>query len=543
MDEQGFLPMYMGGLGNQLFITAAGFVLSQTHKAPLYITKTQNDFNKHNVLNNDYLKLFQHFGTVLPGVTEDYLPLARAKGYRDHKPRGFDAWEPSSLSPGLILNSYYQFYPALAPFEKQIRQRLLLGLKSYRKSLKTTYDVTNAGFLHIRRGDYLKLPNFHFNQPLEYYLHCANQLNGSKLYILSDDPEWIQSQPAFQQAPFQVVDIPNELEALAFMSLCTAGAVCANSTFSWWGAFLGAYAERAPVFVPERWIGEPIVSLFPPEWAVVSEPMWKPQIIDPDTCFVSLCDAGYFPKAQRTIEELRQKGCWQGDIVLLCVDFEADKSWAEKHKVIIQTTKHISTDRLVETYKKHPLQSMADNRHLGKLYQWDKFQVFSTWFQRWKRVVFLDAGIRTLDTVQPLLDLDWKGKLLAQDDSNPYDNGLRFYKQLDMNANPTVLVDLLKEFGPEILLGRYFLNCMFVFDTALIHQVDDEDLTTAMNRWPICLCNEMGILNLYFTFKLKVWEAFPVNVGSKYLFGWNESNYKEKPTWEAFHFMKYPSTI
>ena len=58
---------------------------------------------------------------------------------------------------------------------------------------------------------------------------------------------------------------------LALMSLCKAGAICANSTFSWWGAFLGAHGVRAPVFVPERWIGgdKLPVALFPDEWHVV----------------------------------------------------------------------------------------------------------------------------------------------------------------------------------------------------------------------------------------------------------------------------------
>jgi hypothetical protein len=53
------------------------------------------------------------------------------------------------------------------------------------------------------------------------------------------------------------------------MSLCKGGAICANSSFSWWGAFLGSYSERNPVIIPKRWIknnsSDPI-DMFPSEW-------------------------------------------------------------------------------------------------------------------------------------------------------------------------------------------------------------------------------------------------------------------------------------
>jgi hypothetical protein len=53
------------------------------------------------------------------------------------------------------------------------------------------------------------------------------------------------------------------------MSLCTKAAICANSTFSWWGAYLGAYKFRNKVFVPRDWIKQTqydINLLVPEEW-------------------------------------------------------------------------------------------------------------------------------------------------------------------------------------------------------------------------------------------------------------------------------------
>lgn len=257
------------------------------------------------------------------------------------------------------------------------------------------------------------------------------------------------------------------------------------------------------------------------------------------TVFVTLCDQGYYPKARRTIEELRTRGQWNGDVVLIAVDFKPEPV---ANSLVWEVT-HVDTSNLVKQLKEHPLRRQDDNRHLGKLYQWDKFYVFHECFRRWERVVFLDAGLRVLDSVHPLLDLEWKDKFLAPDDSDPYDNGNRFHLQLDCGANPMIAYKLLDVFGESIFMERYFLNCMFVYDTQLLNRTTMQEMVDMMNAYPICMCNEMGIMNLIFAFKLRVWTAFPQRTGSKYLFGWNESNYHEKPDWRSFHFIKYSSTI
>jgi hypothetical protein len=254
------------------------------------------------------------------------------------------------------------------------------------------------------------------------------------------------------------------------------------------------------------------------------------------TVFVTLCDQGYFPKAQRTIRDLRTRGGWDGDVVLIAVDFTPDAF----DGVQIHRTSHINTDGLLASFATHPIRPMDDNRHLGKLYQWDKLQVFTPFVRAWERVVFLDAGLRVVDSVQPLLDIEWRGRFVSPDDSDPYDNGHRFRDQLDLTANPAVTDRLLTDYPRSILEGRYFLNCLFVFDTALLDRVTVGELESAMNAYPICLCNEMGIMNLVFTFKLGVWTPLPQRVNGKYVFGWCELNYRERPDWRSFHFLKYP---
>ncbi len=79
------------------------------------------------------------------------------------------------------------------------------------------------------------------------------------------------NQDVFRNLPHKVfVDEPNELKCLALMSLCEQGFICANSTFSWWGAFLGAYEKRQPVIVPADWFKGEQLQLFPKGWIILA---------------------------------------------------------------------------------------------------------------------------------------------------------------------------------------------------------------------------------------------------------------------------------
>jgi hypothetical protein len=260
------------------------------------------------------------------------------------------------------------------------------------------------------------------------------------------------------------------------------------------------------------------------------------------TVFVTLCDnSDYYRRTRLTIDELRESGGWRGDVVLIAVDFDPEPiPGVEIHRVA-----HLSLDRLLESYTSHPLISAEDDRWKTKLYQWDKLQVFTDFFRRWDRVVFLDAGIRTIASVQPLLDLEWKGRILGPDDTDHPSCGDRTFRRLvDTKANPPVLRDLLDEFSESVLDERcYLLNCMFLFDTALLDRITYQELVETMNRYPIAWCNETTIMNLVFHFRHKVWTPFPTKVGSRYFFGWSESNYRNPSAhWTDFHFLKYSIT-
>jgi hypothetical protein len=298
LQEKGIFVKFMGGLGNQMWIVAAGMAASSVHRCPLYIPQNSLENNKHNHYKNNYNEsIFRYCGELLDRPQDNDLErLLFYSGYRHHiagRQSGFAPWSLSEVGAGSILDSYYQYYPTLEPFEREIRERFLAGLEPHRQKMREKFgDCSTAAFLHIRRGDYVALSHIHYSQSMKYYKYCVDKLMAlatapERIYVFSDDVPWIQSHPYFQSRPdlFVIVDQKDELESLALMSLCMRGAICANSTFSWWGAFLGAHGKRSPVFVPEKWIRDKVYSLFPAEWTVVKEFELLHHIYEPNTAF------------------------------------------------------------------------------------------------------------------------------------------------------------------------------------------------------------------------------------------------------------------
>lgn len=266
------------------------------------------------------------------------------------------------------------------------------------------------------------------------------------------------------------------------------------------------------------------------------------------TVVVTLTDPGYTAKAKRTILDVRSRGEWTGDLVLITVGFDMPKNWMDFHRVTPFRVEHLDTSTLLQKYREDPIRPTCDNREFGKLTQWDKFYVFHDWFKQWDRVIFLDAGLRVVDRIQHLVDLPCDGVLMAPDDAAPYDTEKRFGGIIELDGHSTVTAELFKEYSPSIASERYFLNCIWMYDTALLERITLQELVDAMNAYPICRCNEMTIMNLIFTFKYRVWRPFPghcLNDPRRRLFGWTEHDrdYGPYTTWRDFCFLKYPSSL
>ena len=100
--------------------------------------------------------------------------------------------------------------------------------------------------VHIRRGDYLNSPTFHPVPKIEWYIEAMKSFPNKKFLFFSDDLDWCkQTFPEHEFSPFDT-----EGEDMYAMSKCN-GHIIANSSFSWWGAWLG----KGKTIAPKTWFG------------------------------------------------------------------------------------------------------------------------------------------------------------------------------------------------------------------------------------------------------------------------------------------------
>lgn len=257
----GVIVNRMGGLGNQLFQYAAARAVAFHYPNCLVYIEPERD-NTHNHHGYDYASILMKDAIVCLSVDATLLEF--------HQQSAFAPWEPEKISPPVKLCGYFQYYPALRHILPTLINELCDALLPYQ--MKTLpIDSTKSVFMHIRRGDYLRIPHLHNIQTKDYYENAfwqwlqTYQDDDFHLFMISDDPQWCREQNwSFY---YTLYDNPDEMETLAFMSQCKAGAIIANSSFSYWGAMLTGSKH---VFYPEKWFEGKCYELFPSNWVCVN---------------------------------------------------------------------------------------------------------------------------------------------------------------------------------------------------------------------------------------------------------------------------------
>ena len=135
------------------------------------------------------------------------------------------------------------------------------------EEVRTIFSQGSAGYtdkvsLHVRRGDYVNHPFYVNLTETDYYKDAMALFPGEKFLVFSDDIEWCKQHFIGDQFDFYH---ESEVEDMNMMSSCKHN-IIANSTFSWWAAWLNSNPMKR-VVAPKAWHPDEIErTIIPQEW-------------------------------------------------------------------------------------------------------------------------------------------------------------------------------------------------------------------------------------------------------------------------------------
>ena len=261
------LPMRLikmtGGLGNQMFIYA------------LYL-RMRRDFPHTRIDLSDMQHYHAHHGYEMHRVfalpqTEFCIPQWMKKVMEfvffktileRHQKGSLKAYRESHFWPLIYYKGFYQSERYFEDFKDEIRKAFTFNaelLSDKTRQLAQEMQQCTSISLHVRRGDYL-LPQFFQNLgsvcTAEYYQRAADfmheQFPDARFFVFSDDIAWVKEHVQLPNATY--VDHNKGADSwqdMYLMSQCHHNIV-ANSSFSWWGAWLNPHADKL-VCCPSIW--------------------------------------------------------------------------------------------------------------------------------------------------------------------------------------------------------------------------------------------------------------------------------------------------
>ncbi len=287
------------GLGNQLFQYAAARYYSKRYGAELRIAID----SPWNAVSHGYPRpcLLSHFSIPVPMRERSFLdfvflsdkpwlgaascPLKKAlhvQVFREELERRYDFFPDLPLDPGvqtLFLVGYWQTSILVEEIAYQLRIDLTFKEAAQGKNLDVLERIRgseNPVSLHVRRGDYTLAAEGNIALPMEYYYHAISvfkeRLVNPTFFVFSDDIPFAENNlPLDIKAVFvKHNDALAAHEDLRLMSSCRHH-IIANSTFSWWGAWLDPLSNKM-VIAPKHWYltaDSYYPNLLPSDWMLV----------------------------------------------------------------------------------------------------------------------------------------------------------------------------------------------------------------------------------------------------------------------------------
>lgn len=275
----------LGGLGNQMFQYATARRLAAKHNTQLVL-----DTSSYQVKNKDETP--RHFEIdcfSIDAIVADTSVLNRLQATREPNPL-------QKLKHKLIGNPITligeEGFPVNSAVMKAADETYLIGYWQSEKYFQDICDIILKDFsfttkpdaentkmadqikdkkatavsLHVRRGDYVTNQHantFHGTSPMEYYQKAvdlmAKKVQKPHFFIFSDDPAWTQENLKTGHPTTYVTNNDGDkgFEDMRLMMQCQHH-IIANSSFSWWGAWLNPSTEKI-VMAPKTWFLDPSV--------------------------------------------------------------------------------------------------------------------------------------------------------------------------------------------------------------------------------------------------------------------------------------------
>ena len=265
-----------GRLGNNLFQYAFGRVLAEGHGVPLVLNAS---------IYNDVTWPYVAPLGRLPGFASGRCRLSRPWSFgsrvlkkitRKHhweylgKPVIRERENDQSFDPALlkapsdcVVDGYFQTHLYFKGMEGIIRRDLStadLGLEKGHEELAAELRSSSSVAVHVRRTDYVNNRNLHL-PGIDYYQRSMEQIRNdvpsARFFIFSDDPPWCQHN--FDSSDTQVMTHSDPFQPLTDLHLMSLAAhhIIANSSYSWWAAWLGAKPGQR-VIMPDQWFKDSI---------------------------------------------------------------------------------------------------------------------------------------------------------------------------------------------------------------------------------------------------------------------------------------------